>query len=131
MLPDRSKRLNNMGKLEDRLDAPSKVCQDSAKLGDSPEFFVYVDRQLAEIKTPDNGLFMTKDGTFVRPGENLVFQIPFGRVSFDRMVFHPLCDHPSTAVAPRPVFTMISPAQDPALKMAVGLFEALGGTASV
>lgn len=131
MLPDRTQRLNNVGKIEDRLNASSQVQQDSAKLGDSHEFFVYIDRELAEIKTPDNGIFMSKDGTFIRPGENLTFQIPFGRVNFDRMAFHPLCDQPSTAVAPRPVFTPISPALDPALKMTIGIFGALGAVSRV
>ncbi len=125
-LPDRTQRLNQLGSEPERkLNAMTQIQVGGHKLGDGPEFFVYIDEELAHINAPGVGMKLAREGSEVLPGRWMTVSAPFTHFQFQQDAFHTLSREPSSAVLPHGTFEFNYTQQAEIAAFAGGIMGAL------
>lgn len=127
MLPSRQKRLNRLGDTEGSWNRVGALAPGERKIGEGQDFFVFLGRTRAILKTQGAALSLSKDKTILQPGTTFNIATEFARVSFAQHSFNPLADQASTAVLPIPTFVPTIPGLDPDLQVLGGIVSALEG----
>ena len=117
------KELRKMPEVPERLEQLSQRAPGAAKIGSTTSHYMYVDPAEIRLKSNGVGLIMNREITVVQPGACLSFQVPYQKVDFNKMYFHPAADISSTAVFPHPTFTPCW--NDPTIKLVNGFYSAL------
>ena len=123
MPQDSIDKLRKMKSVDDRLQEMSDRRRNSAKIGDTTAYYLYVDSEEIRLKSDSVGTIMHKDKTVMQPGGALSFAVPFQLVDCNKMAFHPAADQPSTAVFPHATF--IPSLLDPDIKIVQGVYSLL------
>jgi len=127
MLPNRARRLQQLGQTEQQWNTLGGLTPSDFKAGHGVDAFVHVGREEAHLRTRGAGLDLDARKTTLRPGEVLSIPIKFARMIFEAHGFNPLADQASTAVLPIPTFVPVLPGLDPDLKAITGMIEILEG----
>jgi hypothetical protein len=109
--------------VEQRLVTNTTRTAGAAKIGSTTSYYMYVDPTEVRLKSNGIGMIMNKELTTIQPGASLSFQVPYQKVDFNKMYFHPAADVSSTAVFPHPTFTQCW--NDPAIKLVNGVYSAI------
>lgn len=122
-------KLRRMPSIEAHLVSNTTRAAGAAKIGSTTSYYMYVDPAEVRLKSDGVGMIMNKELTVVQPGACLSFQVPYQKVDFNKMYFHPAADQPSTAVFPHATFTQCW--NDPAIKLVNGVYTALQALAGI
>jgi len=125
MLPNRNRRLQQLGDTEGKWNAEGDIKPGDFKAGHGVEAFVHVGRTRANLRTRGAGLTLDAHKTELRPGEALSIPLNFARITFEANSFNPLATQASTAVLPIPTFVAALPGLDPDLKVLTGMISTL------
>jgi hypothetical protein len=125
MLPNRNRRLQQLGQTDQKWSAIGGLAPGDYKAGHGVDAFVHVGRDEAQLRTKGAGLTLDANKTVLRPGQALSIPLNFARVAFETHAFNPLANQASTAVLPVPTFVRSLPGLDPDLRMLTGMMMAL------
>lgn len=125
MLPDRSRRLRELGDVEGRWSRLGDVKPGEVKLGDGLKFLLHIAESGISLKSPGAVLKMTQEGSTLQPGGRLSFEVPHAAVDFAGKSFNPLATEPSNATLLVPTLVERSPLEDRELMLLQGIVAAL------
>lgn len=129
MLPDRTKRMQNLNNPRKRWEGLGRVPK--IKLGDDTKTFIAADTdRFIQAKTEAVGFVYTPDGASINPGSSLRHNIDAPKVSYNGLGFHIFStSQPSTAVLPYPTF--INQIVDPDSKALANVYNILQSLAGI